>query len=884
MSDRFEGFVDVKSVSEGKATFSGWCFSKIMMKSVPMRFLSNIDSTESYLDCPIQARPDVSKFFNSSNLLNSGFSITIPLSSFIVLTLQALDEYSNWINVIELNSDMESLVYTNPPVFTQDWSTFFEQSLKSLFPTPIYNTMTCLEIGSFEGRGTLMMIDKLCKHPNSKVYCVDPWNDAYVAGSEVFKEWDDKFIGQFERFKHNTKDYNDKIISLRGCSNEMISQIPDASIDFAFIDGDRPDRPDRPAHQVYLDGKLTLRCMKPGGIIIFDDYLWKCGTEVTAIGVDKFVEEFSGQVEVIQKNDQLVIKVKDFSVPKEAIFHVYAFCFNESRILPAFLHHYRNAERIVILDNESTDGSPDIVRSAGREVITFKTDNKMDDRVHRDFRNFVWKRSCGVADFVFMGDMDEFINFSQYPNDLISGFGELKNNGVTAVKFQGYDIVCTDEEFESAVNSLSECSLVSQINNGYRVGSTAADKFLLGCYDKTLVFNPNKIKETGFSVGGHYCTFSETAVFPKNINDYIMLHYHHTGFLYEKERMIMIRDRQSKVNIDNGWTTHYSDKNEVQEMKLVKLYQDEEHNIVSLKNVLFPGLINTKVTNTTKNFLVSPWSDDCLSQAIISGQVWEPLVAQLISKLCKPEYNITFLDIGSNIGVHGFASLQSGAKKLIAFECHPTTYEKLVKGIKANGWSSKKALAIKGAVSNTVDHEEVFMQVNGNLGASYIQSTHIGWPGAVLFSEKVKTITLDTYSKTDLSLMTENVIAKLDVEGHEAEVLLGMKDKWLQPDSPLKVLLVELNPYTKSVNDIINHVIVPLYKAGYINIRIIMDVPRDPWWGAAMSGTALSVDEKTTFETEVRNLLISMEMTDIEDLRIRLNNRQIIEAMFTKIV
>jgi hypothetical protein len=44
--------------------------------------------------------------------------------------------------------------------------------------------MTCVEIGCFEGQGTNIMTKLLCSHEESKIYCIDPWEDVYVIGKK----------------------------------------------------------------------------------------------------------------------------------------------------------------------------------------------------------------------------------------------------------------------------------------------------------------------------------------------------------------------------------------------------------------------------------------------------------------------------------------------------------------------------------------------------------------------------------------------------------------------------------------------------------------------------------------------------------------------------
>ena len=69
-----------------------------------------------------------------------------------------------------------------------------------------------------------------------------------------------------------------------------------------YIDGDHR------ASAVYLDAIKSFDLCSSGGIIVFDDYLWGEGAEAPRIGIDKFLDEFDGQYEIISKDIQLAIK------------------------------------------------------------------------------------------------------------------------------------------------------------------------------------------------------------------------------------------------------------------------------------------------------------------------------------------------------------------------------------------------------------------------------------------------------------------------------------------------------------------------------------------------------------------------------------------------
>jgi predicted O-methyltransferase YrrM len=163
--------------------------------------------------------------------------------------------------------------------------------------------MTCVEIGSFEGRGSIAIIDKLCKNSESKLYCIDPLDNEYVKGNENLSFWNNACDGQKNRFYNNTKDYSN-IFLLEGTSDAMIPNLLNNTIDFAYIDGDHSPE------QVYKDATNILPKMKSNSIILFDDYKFNTNNIITSIGIDKFLKEIEGKYELIFKNYQLAIRIK----------------------------------------------------------------------------------------------------------------------------------------------------------------------------------------------------------------------------------------------------------------------------------------------------------------------------------------------------------------------------------------------------------------------------------------------------------------------------------------------------------------------------------------------------------------------------------------------
>ena len=70
---------------------------------------------------------------------------------------------------------------------------------------------------------------------------------------------------------------------------------------------------------------------------------------------------------------------------------VYTLCWNEEVRLPYFLRHYEKfANKIVVFDNESDDGSRKLVEDHPKAILkTYSTDGKIRDDMYLQIKNNV---------------------------------------------------------------------------------------------------------------------------------------------------------------------------------------------------------------------------------------------------------------------------------------------------------------------------------------------------------------------------------------------------------------------------------------------------------------------------------------------------------------
>lgn len=149
-----------------------------------------------------------------------------------------------------------------------------------------------LELGCYEGLSSKYLAENMLE--GGRIICVDPLEDYYT---EQDVEHKDLFIGQYGRFRRNTKGLP---IELRRQKSEVaLPEMNAFRFGFIYVDGDHSEK------SVYFDCVWSFALCKPHGHILIDDYEWR---EETKSGIDKFISEFGGSMQIIKKEYQVLIK------------------------------------------------------------------------------------------------------------------------------------------------------------------------------------------------------------------------------------------------------------------------------------------------------------------------------------------------------------------------------------------------------------------------------------------------------------------------------------------------------------------------------------------------------------------------------------------------
>lgn len=156
--------------------------------------------------------------------------------------------------------------------------------------------VNALEIGAFEGRSTVWMLEHILTHPTSRIVCLDPFYHN--------RGIDTKPTDYLVNFVDNTTSYRERVRILQAFSRDIHAE---TLLEFAngydliYIDASHW------AGETVNELRLAWTVAKPGALIIFDDY----GGELKD-RVDEWLKPHfaNGRVVELHRAYQLIIQVR----------------------------------------------------------------------------------------------------------------------------------------------------------------------------------------------------------------------------------------------------------------------------------------------------------------------------------------------------------------------------------------------------------------------------------------------------------------------------------------------------------------------------------------------------------------------------------------------
>ncbi len=159
-----------------------------------------------------------------------------------------------------------------------------------------------LEIGCCEGRSTIWFLENILTGAGSRIACID-----HFEGSADHKHFEVDISGIEERFIANVSegDHWGRVTLLKDHSWKVLRKIHKDDFDFIYLDGSHL------AADVLEDAVLSWRLLKTGGILVFDDYLWKNMTEPLDNpwpGIDAFLAIYKPKYKELHRGYQIAIE------------------------------------------------------------------------------------------------------------------------------------------------------------------------------------------------------------------------------------------------------------------------------------------------------------------------------------------------------------------------------------------------------------------------------------------------------------------------------------------------------------------------------------------------------------------------------------------------
>ena len=195
--------------------------------------------------------------------------------------------------------------------FTNDWFSWAPEVWTQLIPLlpgeP--GKRNFLEIGSFEGRSTVWIIENMMTE-GDHLDCVDTWQGGEEHGEEdmgaVFRRFQTNIelaMGKFDRKRFALPWRSDSLTYLGAAIGEG-NQRP---YDFIYIDGSHI------AKDVLTDACMAWPLLKPNGIMVFDDYMWGNPRDVLhrpKMAIDSFSTTFAEELDIVHVGYQYAVRKK----------------------------------------------------------------------------------------------------------------------------------------------------------------------------------------------------------------------------------------------------------------------------------------------------------------------------------------------------------------------------------------------------------------------------------------------------------------------------------------------------------------------------------------------------------------------------------------------
>lgn len=163
--------------------------------------------------------------------------------------------------------------------------------LSCLDPLRGKDSIRYLEIGSFEGRSLLWMLENVLTHPRARAVVVDL----------LFEPHGSRLLRNLKKSGHERR-----VTIHRDFSEKVLPQLRPADFDIIYVDGGHQGR------EVHIDLVHSWRALKTGGFLILDDVRMEVGRWpvdlIPASPIDSFLTAFRHELVIHHFGYQVILR------------------------------------------------------------------------------------------------------------------------------------------------------------------------------------------------------------------------------------------------------------------------------------------------------------------------------------------------------------------------------------------------------------------------------------------------------------------------------------------------------------------------------------------------------------------------------------------------
>lgn len=233
-------------------------------------------------------------------------------------------------------------------------------------------------------------------------------------------------------------------------------------------------------------------------------------------------------------------------------YWVYTLCYNEGHFVKHFLYAYKDAGRIIVYDNMSTDRSVELLQQDSRvEVRPYDSGGQIRDDLYLEMKNHAWKEARGKAEWVIVVDFDEI-----FTRALPNGGDPIFDLDLSVPTKQGYNVIKP-----YGYNMISLNAPLGGDGHPWQHSQK-------GTYhvpeEKLCCFKPAEISEIRYVSGAHWASPLDMAQSTKGVRiciapEWKLLHYKFWNLELYMEKIADYQKRLSEWNRKFGAGWHYTE-------------------------------------------------------------------------------------------------------------------------------------------------------------------------------------------------------------------------------------------------------------------------------------------------------------------------------------